>query len=109
MTSPNELEGAGDNLIDELMTMFADGYVDKLTYRAAKEIVRLEEALASITRERDEARALLGVESINGVLGYCLEQDRCGCGGDVPAIRATCDNWCKLKEQSAALVNGEVG
>lgn len=67
------------------------------------------DALASITRERDEARALLGVESINGVLGYCLDQDRCGCGGDVPAIRATCDNWCKLKEQAAALVNGEGG
>lgn len=29
--------------------------------------------------------------------------------GDVPAIRATCDNWCKLKEQAAALVNGEGG
>jgi len=68
-----DLEGAGDNLIDELTTMFADGYVDKLTYRAAKEIARLEDALASITRERDAyaltmAEARAQVETVHKAL-----------------------------------------
>lgn len=44
---------------------------------------------------------LLGVETIGDKRGYCLEQDRCSCGGDVPAIRATCGNWAALSEEEA--------
>ena len=59
-------EEAGDSLLEELMTVFADPYVDKLTYIAAMEIAglgekvaSLEDALASITRERDAMREAL--------------------------------------------------
>lgn len=56
-------EEAGYSLLEELMAAFEDKYVDRLTYIAAMEIAGLGEkvtsltdALASITRERDEAR-----------------------------------------------------
>jgi hypothetical protein len=28
-------------------------------------------------------------------IGSCREGDRCGCGGDTPAVRAGCHNWIK--------------
>lgn len=27
------------------------------------------------------------------VPGYCKEHERCVCGGDLPAIQASCGNW----------------
>ncbi len=28
-------------------------------------------------------------------IGYCIEGDRCVCGGDTPAVRAGCANWVR--------------
>lgn len=46
--SPVASRGGEYGLIDDLMQMFADPYVDKLTYRAAVEIARLGDALLAL-------------------------------------------------------------
>jgi len=56
------MSGEKENLISELMELFADPHVDRLTHRAAAEIARLEEALFLARQElerKDEALASL--------------------------------------------------
>lgn len=33
--------------------------------------------------------------AMNAATPHCKEGDRCNCGGDTPAVRATCPNWIK--------------
>lgn len=45
--------------------------------------------LAEAIRER------LDIDAIIASVPRCIEGDRCVCGGDTPAVRATCGNWIK--------------
>lgn len=57
-----------------------------------------QSATARAEKAEQQVKALeklLGVETINGVRGYCCH-DHCSCGGDLPAIRQTCGSWFTL-------------